>query len=363
VIEIGLGLHLWDLEDGRLSQILRLCKPKPPILTIPKARPLTSPVFIAAIVYVAVLGILKASVVLFYIQIFSTPRFRAIAYTVLALIATNTLVLCLVLIFACNPIPTFWNRDIKGTCLDVSAIGFAVGMSAIVQDVVLLILPIVFIRSLNMDRFHKLAIGGLFSIGAFGCIATALRLKANPNFKTSLDPSWNYGSGMIWTDLEALAIYACVSLPSIRMLLVHIMPARVKTFFSNLSFRSKSSSRESPVGAPQQQQLQNANGASSSLTTPVRQRGAPRSFLSRILPHSELWSRVTTGRGGGGSRGFLSTNRSGNGSTVAITRRESELEAGREDVELQESFSTYRKYWGKEVPEVRVEDRKGGMDD
>ncbi|PVH97500.1 hypothetical protein DM02DRAFT_495220, partial [Periconia macrospinosa] len=215
ILKMGLGDHVWMLKDGILLPLLRIW-------------------YVGAVFYVAIVGTLKVCVVLFYLDIFQTayPRFRLAAYSVLTYIVINTLTLLFLTIFACKPIATFWNRDIKGKCLDIPAIGYAVGVSAIVQDIILLILPLTMIRTLNMDRLRKIGTGFLFGIGAFGCIATILRLHTNPYIKVSFDPTWDYSGGMIWVELEITAIYMCISLPSIRILIVRVLPAGCKNFFS-----------------------------------------------------------------------------------------------------------------------------------
>lgn len=300
--------------------------------------------YVGAIFYIAILGILKTCVVLFYLDIFQTayPRFRLAAYTVLVYIVVNTLVVLFLAIFACHPIETFWNRDIKGKCLDIPAIGYAVGISAVVQDLILIILPITVIRTLSMDFARKLSAGLLFSVGAFGCIATILRLHINRYIKVSLDPTWDYSSGLIWVELEVCAIYICISLPSIRILIVRMMPARFKNLFGRMVYRSNDK---------QQQQQQ------SPMTPQIsdQQRSPARGFFSRIMPQTSLWSRFTgslrSGGGGsgggtgGGSRGLFSTGH--NESEVAIAQAPADM--GESGAELQEGFQLFRKYWSKEM--------------
>jgi hypothetical protein len=77
----------------------------------------------------------------------------------------NSLVIFFIAIFACNPVSSFWNRDIKGQCIDIQAAAYANSASALLQDVVLLILPLVFISNLQMKRYRKVAVGFMFCIG------------------------------------------------------------------------------------------------------------------------------------------------------------------------------------------------------
>ena len=193
---------------------------------------------------------IKISLVLFYLEIFKTRRFRITAYNFLAYLVINSLVNFFVAIFSCSPVPSFWNRDIKGKCLDIQAAAYANSGSAIVQDIILLIMPLLFIRHLNMKRRRKIAVGFMFCIGTFGCVATIMRLPALSTFKISIDPSWDYVPTTIWTELELSAGFLCVSLPSIRLLIVRLLPKRVKEFLSNITHPSRSRSNGHPT--PQQ---------------------------------------------------------------------------------------------------------------
>lgn len=112
-----------------------------------------------------VLCLIKVSLVLFYIEIFRTPQFLKIAYVFLAYMILNSLIILFVALFACNPVNSFWNRDIKGKCINIQAMAYAVSASALIQDLILLILPIGFIRNLQMKRFRKAAVGFMFCIG------------------------------------------------------------------------------------------------------------------------------------------------------------------------------------------------------
>ncbi|KAK1907659.1 hypothetical protein P3342_005987 [Pyrenophora teres f. teres] len=220
----GFGEHLWNLKDGALLSVLRYF-------------------FISWTTYVVVLGLIKVSLVLFYLEIFQTRRFRITAYIVLACIIINSVTIFFVTVFICSPIESFWNRDIKGKCMDLRAIAFANSASAIAQDIVLLILPLVFIQNLQMKRQRKWAVGFMFTIGTFGCIATIFRFHTLTTFKISVDPTWDYLAITIWTELELAAGFVCVSLPSIRIVIVRLLPKRIKEFLSHITHSFSDSER------------------------------------------------------------------------------------------------------------------------
>jgi hypothetical protein len=189
---------------------------------------------------------IKVSLVFFYLEIFKTRQFRIAAYIVLGYIVLNSLVIFFLTIFSCTPISGFWDRDIKSaTCLDVQALAYANSGSAILQDLILLILPLVFIRHLQMKRYRKIAVGLMFAFGTFGCIATIIRLRTLLSFHMSLDPTWDYVPVTIWTELELAAGFVCVSMPSIRILVMRAVPRTVKDWLSHVTQSSRSRSKAS----------------------------------------------------------------------------------------------------------------------
>jgi hypothetical protein len=209
------------------------------------------PVYICSSFYVLALALIKLSLLFFYIEIFRTRQFRIAAHVVLIYIVVNSLVIFFLTIFSCMPLSAFWNRDKKGKCLDVQALAYANSASAIVQDIMLLVLPLFSIQRLQMKRYRKIAVGLMFSIGTFGCIATIVRLRTLLGFKMSIDPTWDYVPVTIWTELELLAGFACVSLPSIRILIVRVLPRGIKDFLSHVTRSSRS--RSNTASNPSQQ--------------------------------------------------------------------------------------------------------------
>jgi hypothetical protein len=125
-------------------------------------------------------------------------------------------------------------------------------VTAIVQDVFLLVLPLLFVRKLQMKRSRKISVGLMFAIGTFGCIATIIRLSVLLTFKISVDPTWDYVHVTIWTEVELASGFICVSLPSIRILVANLLPGSVKDVLSHVtpgSKRKNSDPRQALPGA------------------------------------------------------------------------------------------------------------------
>jgi hypothetical protein len=107
------------------------------------------------------------SFVFLYLDLFPIPKFKLVCHLVNASLLAAMIAFVAGTIFQCTPIPFFWNRKIAGGhCIDVA--GFWYGHAAwnTAADVLVLLLPIPVIRSLQMGRNQKLAVTGVFGLGA-----------------------------------------------------------------------------------------------------------------------------------------------------------------------------------------------------
>ncbi|KAF1359611.1 hypothetical protein EJ07DRAFT_76650, partial [Lizonia empirigonia] len=190
-------------------------------------------VFIAWSTYVVILGLIKLSLIMFYLEVFPTRSFKTIGWIVFWYIAINTIVILLLTIFVCTPC-----TDIFLQCMDIQMLGYGNSISAIVQDVIFFILPMSYLRNLQMKRLRKVAVAIMFLIGSFGCVTTIIRLRTLLLFKISYDPSWDYVPIVIWTELEVSAAFACISLPALRVLLVKLTPRQLKGWLSEVTHGS-----------------------------------------------------------------------------------------------------------------------------
>ncbi|KAH8882369.1 hypothetical protein GQ53DRAFT_665803 [Thozetella sp. PMI_491] len=201
VSTLGFGLHLWDLQDGRLFQILRLF-------------------YIAEVFYVVDLGLIKASILFMYIRVFlANQTFHRVVYGTLGFLAVSTTVISLLTIFSCRPVDFFWDKDIKtGRCLDINSLAYANSALAVVQDLLIILLPLGVLWKLSMPLKRKLLVVAMFAIGGIGLVATVIRLQTLLVFGSSIDPTSDYVPVLYWTSVELAAGIICSSLPAIRKL-------------------------------------------------------------------------------------------------------------------------------------------------
>jgi hypothetical protein len=131
--------------------------------------------------------------------------------------------------------------------MDPQIIAYGCSACAIVQDLILLILPLVFVRNLQMMRHRKIGAILMFSVGSLGCIATIIRLHTLTKFRISVDPTWDYVSATIWTEVELAAMSICVSLPTIRILIFKALPQPGKDFLSRICHPLKNRRKATPT--------------------------------------------------------------------------------------------------------------------
>ncbi|KAK2048610.1 CFEM domain-containing protein [Colletotrichum somersetense] len=202
----GFGTHLYDLEPGGLSDVLRL-------------------LYAAEIVYVFVLLLSKLSLVVFYLRIFVIQPFRIAAYSLIGFLLVGQIVIGFLTIFSCHPIELFWNRDIHtGGCLDVNQLAYANSALAIIQDLIILALPIAMLPGLQMDLNKKISVAMVFLLGSVGFISTIIRLQVLAVFGNSIDPTWDYAPVVWWTTVELGVVIVCACAPMIRNLIERAFP-------------------------------------------------------------------------------------------------------------------------------------------
>ncbi|KAG8169598.1 hypothetical protein KVR01_000343 [Diaporthe batatas] len=194
---LGFGSHLWSLKDGALLQILRLF-------------------YISEIVYVVVLALIKVSIVTMYLRIFWAYRpFYIACYVVLTFILLSSSIVTVLTILSCQPVQFFWDRDIGGSCLDITALAYANSGLAVLHDVTIIVLPIFMLWNLQMTRKKKVFIGVMFALGGIGLVATIVRLQTLRDFGTTPDPSWEWVPVVYWTSVELSAGIIASCLPAV----------------------------------------------------------------------------------------------------------------------------------------------------
>lgn len=118
------------------------------------------------ILYGSTLALIKTSICLFYIRIFSIRSFRIAAQATMGIIIAWGVMVVLTAFLLCRPLAYNWDPTIPGgTCANQDATFIAVGALDVVMDTLILILPLPTIWNLQIPRSNKIALSGIFGLG------------------------------------------------------------------------------------------------------------------------------------------------------------------------------------------------------
>lgn len=206
----GLGKHIWDISITKIPKILLLCMSPPPykkihILTSVSLRDI---VYVDESLYLAVILLTKVSLLSFYLRIFPRRGFQNVTKVVLVFVICSGVIILFLQIFQCLPVAYNWDKSIpNGSCLSVNTLTYTHAAMSILQDVIILVLPVSELASLKLERKQKLGVFFVFQVGALyatphiisqifadlhsACITAMIRLRYLTQFggTKSFDPT------------------------------------------------------------------------------------------------------------------------------------------------------------------------------
>lgn len=179
--------------------------------------------------YLVTLCLCKVSILFFYLRIFPSQKFRLVVNGALLLTILPTFVIMFLQIFQCIPIAYIWegwqNPDYVGYCLNLNHLTFISTGFSIVQDLVILILPLPSLFKLNINIRDKIGLVFMFSLGLFATAISCLRTLYIINFdRSNTNPTWEYVDLIVWTGLEVAVTVIVACLPAIWVLLKRSVP-------------------------------------------------------------------------------------------------------------------------------------------
>lgn len=184
--------------------------------------------------YFTVLCLTKVSVLSFYLRIFPHQRFRWCAYAAMALVVIPGIIFVFVQVFQCIPIRYAWEAWLgQGGdyhCVNLNMLAYTAASFSVVQDVIILLLPLPWLFGLNINTRAKAGIIIMFSLGIFILATSCVRLRFIINFGHTTNPSWDFTDAFIWSALEVTVSIIVACLPAIRVLLVSEVPRIMSTF-------------------------------------------------------------------------------------------------------------------------------------
>ncbi|SMR44732.1 unnamed protein product [Zymoseptoria tritici ST99CH_3D1] len=179
--------------------------------------------YASVILYNASLLMSKLSILLQYLRIFPQKGFRVVCYVVLGIVAAYATFAILTAIFACNPIRSFWDQSVQGTCLPRFPIWFANSAFNIISDIAIALIPMPLLDKLGMPKNTKRALQLVFLLGGCGCIVSILRFQSLYVISRSSDVSYDNPMAAIWSDIEMNIAIMCSCLPTLRCMFPRLL--------------------------------------------------------------------------------------------------------------------------------------------
>lgn len=119
--------------------------------------------------YNATLGVSKASILMFYVRVFTKRSFQILVYLTLGFVVCYVVPGPFVIVFSCLPVAASWDLTLAALpttkCIDRPAAYLATAAFNIFSDIVIIILPCREIWKLQMPRRQKLSLMAIFCVG------------------------------------------------------------------------------------------------------------------------------------------------------------------------------------------------------
>jgi len=180
-------------------------------------------VYIGGAVFMPCASFAKVALLIFYLRLSPEKWFRIAVWSSLALIAGYTPAIFFALLFACQPVHSAYVLDVKGECIDTTALFIATCVVNIFSDVVIFLLPIYTIWGLKMPLTQRLGVLAMFSVGVITILTSVVRAAILPQM-SGADQSWVTASASIWSQLECNLLVICGTVPTLKKFFRHMLP-------------------------------------------------------------------------------------------------------------------------------------------
>jgi len=223
----GLGKHIWV---------------NPASNTIPYLQSFYSSI----LVYNAALVGVKISILFQYRRIFAGTRMQRATLIALFILGAWGIALVTSLAMICLPIQALWDPNVHGQCMPFLPAFFAPAVINMVTDFGIFILPLPAIKSLQLPLRQKIMLFCIFGLGFFTCIISIVRLSTLDAAATTADPTWDNTEAALWSYLELTIAILAACLPTLRPLMLKIVPKFMGGGSSSSGTKDTSNSNKDP---------------------------------------------------------------------------------------------------------------------
>lgn len=222
--------------------------------------------FIEPFLFSTTVALIKLSTLILYMRIFVKKNFHLACYIIIAVFAGWYVAAIIPQIFSSSPISRAWTRPGYGRRFDYAAYLLAMAAINTVMDVSIVFMPLFVIRTLQMSRTRKASVSGVFLLGLFCIIASAVRLHYSVELKSMPTNTSVITKDTMWSFIEPSMSITAACLPTLAPLfrggrdassLIRSVKS-VLSIFSTLSFSKKSERGSASNKNPADQDSQGA---------------------------------------------------------------------------------------------------------
>ncbi|KAG4281802.1 hypothetical protein FPRO06_10706 [Fusarium proliferatum] len=197
----GLGRHVYTLSPQQITLYLRCF-------------------WISIVFYTYALFAIKLTFLIHYYRIMSVSNMRWLYLGALGFIILWGTYQGIGVFFFCIPIQSFWDSGVKGRCLPAQPTMWLIsGIVHIVTDFAIIVMPLPIVWKLQLPRYQKIYLTGIFGLGTLTLAIAILRVQW-------LDPvadiTWWNVTAALWSMAEIVSGITCACLPTFKPLLAGI---------------------------------------------------------------------------------------------------------------------------------------------
>lgn len=213
--------------------------------------------YVFSILYNPALALIKTSVLIFYLRLAKHTQLvlRYSSYFLLVIVNVASFVLTMINIFQCSPISSAWNPFYEGkiTCLPLLTEFICASPVNVVTDLALLALPLATLARMRLPIKQKAILIFTFGLAIFVTVIDVVRIhtiqsaisdipigETNTTFGGQDDFAWNASLSFMWSAVEVNIGMTCACIPTLKPLVLKILPSMLSDPNSSRTTASKS---------------------------------------------------------------------------------------------------------------------------
>ncbi|KAJ4314370.1 hypothetical protein N0V84_008950 [Fusarium piperis] len=183
--------------------------------------------YVGVVLYAASLLFIKLTFLLHYYRLLAIQGMRRVYQAAIFIVGSWALSQVILGILVCRPIQGFWDKTVDAKCIPNQPQWYINAAGNIVTDIMVFLLPVPAIRGLRLPRAQKFILAGVFSLGFFTVILSAIRIEYLQDFK---DFTWKHVESNLWSLAELTSALVCACVPTLRPFIIRYFPTIASKF-------------------------------------------------------------------------------------------------------------------------------------